>query len=87
MYSTSMMDIRNQPNFESSESDFRTDGLATPENEICGYAPMMINGDDGMASGSGSTMNYEFGSYGMKFFPEVPFKEEIDLMEMIYKNP
>jgi hypothetical protein len=40
-----------------------------------------------MASGSGTTMNYEFGSYGMEFFPEVPLKQEIDLMEMIYKNP
>ncbi len=86
-YSMSMMDNRNQSNFESSESDFGTEGLATPENEICGYVPMTFNGDDGMASGSATTMNYEFGSYGMEFFPEVPLKQEIDLMEMINKNP
>jgi hypothetical protein len=86
-YSMSMMDIWNQPNFESSESDFRTEDLATPENEICRYVPMMFNGDDGMASGTGTTMNYEFESYGMEFFPEVPLKQELDLMEMINKNP
>jgi hypothetical protein len=86
-YSMSMMDIRNQPNFESSENDFRTEGLAIPENEICGFVPMTFNGNDGMASGSGTMMNYEFGSYGMEFFPEVPLKQEIDLMEIIYKNP
>ncbi|RHN45604.1 putative transcription factor MYB-HB-like family [Medicago truncatula] len=86
-YSTSMMDIKNQLNFESSKSDFRTEGLTTPENKICEYVPMMFNGDDGMASGSGTTMNYEFGSYGIEFFPEVPLNQEIDLMEMINKNP
>jgi myb proto-oncogene protein len=95
-----MMNIENQQNFESSESDYNSEGLATPEDEIEGYVPMMFNDtiDDGMASGSGTTMNYEFGSYGMAggsgtgttmnydFCPEVAMKQELDLMEMIYGN-
>ncbi|WJX75866.1 hypothetical protein P8452_59353 [Trifolium repens] len=95
---TNMMNIENQQNFESSESDYTSEGLATPEDEIEGYVPMMFNDtiDDGMASGSGTTMNYEFGSYGMAggsgttmnydFCPEVAMKQELDLMEMIYGN-
>ncbi|PNX86947.1 transcription factor MYB 98-like protein, partial [Trifolium pratense] len=97
-----MMNIENQQNFESSESDYISEGLATPEDEIEDYVPMMFNGtaDYGMASGSGSgsgtAMNYDFGSYGMasgsgtamnyEFYPEVPMKQELDLMEMIYRN-
>ncbi|XP_045797863.1 transcription factor MYB118-like [Trifolium pratense] len=97
-----MMNIENQQNFESSESDYISEGLATPEDEIEHYVPMMFNGtaDYGMASGSGSgsgtAMNYDFGSYGMasgsgtamnyEFYPEVPMKQELDLMEMIYRN-
>ncbi|RHN45260.1 putative transcription factor MYB-HB-like family [Medicago truncatula] len=77
--SLSMMNIGNQPNYESSESDFFSEGLTTPEDEIGGYVPMMFNDDDGMASG--------FGSNGMEFFPEIPKKQEIDLMEKIYRNP
>ncbi|MCH96395.1 transcription factor MYB98-like, partial [Trifolium medium] len=93
-----LMNIENQQNFESSESDYNSEGLATPEDEIEDYVPMMFNGtaDYGMASGSGTTMNYDFGSYGMasgsgttmnyEFYPEVPMKQELDLMEMIYRN-
>jgi myb proto-oncogene protein len=93
-----MMKIENQQNFESSESDYNSEGLATPEDEIEGYVPMMFNDtiDDGMASGSGTAVNYEFGSYGMAggsgttmnydFCPEVAMKQELDLMEMIYGN-
>nr|QSD99758.1 MYB family transcription factor [Melilotus albus] len=85
--STSMTNIGNQSNFESSESDFSSKDLANPEEEIDGYVPMMDHHDDGMARGSGTTMSYEFGTYGMEFFHEVPMKQEIDLMNMIYKNP
>ncbi|GAU13088.1 hypothetical protein TSUD_173880 [Trifolium subterraneum] len=83
----------------SSESDYNSEGLATPEDEIQSYAPMVFNGtstDDGIASGSGTAMNYGLGSYGMasgsgttmnyEFYPEVPMKQELDLMEMIYRN-
>ncbi|RHN45263.1 putative transcription factor MYB-HB-like family [Medicago truncatula] len=77
--SPSMMNIGNQPNYESSESDFFSEGLTTPEDGIGGYVPMMFNDDDGMASG--------FRSNGMEFFPEIPIKQEIDLMEKIYSNP
>nr|QSD99587.1 MYB family transcription factor [Melilotus albus] len=66
--SLSMMNLGNHSNFESSQSDFSSEGLTTSKEEIDGYVPMMFNGDDGMASGSGTTMNNEFGSYGMKFF-------------------
>nr|QSD99571.1 MYB family transcription factor [Melilotus albus] len=55
--------------YEISESVFSFEGLATPTEELGGNMEMMLNGDDGMASGSG-TMNYEFESYGTEFFPE-----------------
>jgi hypothetical protein len=95
---TNMMSIENQRSFESSESDYTSEGLATPEDEIEGYVPMMFNDtiDDGMASGSGTAVNYEFGSYGMAggsgttmnydFYHEVAMKQELDLMEIIYGN-
>jgi len=78
--SMSMLNIENQPNYESSESDFFSEGLTTQEEEIGGYVPMMFNDDDdGMASGSGSNR--------MEFFPEIPIKQKIDLMEKIYRSP
>lgn len=52
---------------ESSKSGFSSDGLATSEDET-GYVPMMQNGgDDG-------GMNYDYGSYAMELFPNVPLK-------------
>ena len=73
------MSMMNIGNYESSESDFFSEGLTTLEEEIGGYVPMMFNDDDGMASG--------FGSNGTEFFPEIPIKQEIDLMEKIYRSP
>nr|QSD99595.1 MYB family transcription factor [Melilotus albus] len=85
--SMSMMNIGNPPNFESSNSNLSSKSLAAPEKEIDGYVPMIFNGDDGIVYGSDTAMNYEFGSYGMEFFHEVHMKQEMDLMEMIYKSP
>ncbi|CAI8612306.1 unnamed protein product [Vicia faba] len=90
--SISRTNIGNQLNFNnangSSESGFSSGGLAThPEGEIEGYVPVMVNGgDDGMGNGL-RAMHYDYGSYAMEFFPEVPMKQEIDLMKMFYKNP
>ncbi|XP_050914522.1 uncharacterized protein LOC127129356 isoform X2 [Lathyrus oleraceus] len=89
--SISMMTIGNQLSFNNfngrSEGGFRSQGFATPRGEIEGYVPMIVNGgDDGIGNGSGA-MNYDYGSYAMEFFPEVPLKQEIDLMKMFYKNP
>nr|QSD99598.1 MYB family transcription factor [Melilotus albus] len=89
--STSMMNIGYQTNFDNtntnfdlchdrygiSESGFSSGGLATPVEEVGGNVAMMVNGDDEMASGSG-TMNYEFGSYEMEFFSEfLPYRDDL----------
>ncbi|XP_058741171.1 transcription factor MYB98-like [Vicia villosa] len=83
--SISRMNIENQLNFNNANGS--SGGLAArPEGEIEGYVPMMVNsGDDGMGNGFGA-MNCDYGSYGMKFFPEVPMNQEIDLMKMFCKN-
>lgn len=65
---------------KSSESDFFSEGLSTPKDEIGGYVPLMFNDDD-------DRMKNGFGSNGMEFFPKIPIKQEIDLMEKIYSNP
>ncbi|CAK8541236.1 unnamed protein product [Lathyrus sativus] len=81
--SISRMNIGNQPSFNNG---FRSQGLATPGGETEAYVPMMVNGgDDGMGNGSGA-MSYDYDSYAMEFFPEVPLKQEIDLMKMFHKN-
>nr|QSD99572.1 MYB family transcription factor [Melilotus albus] len=76
--SMSMMNMGIQPNFESSNrnSDLSSKSLDAPEKVIDGYV-----------CGSDTTMNYEFGSYGMEFFHEVHMKQEMDLMKMIYNSP
>nr|QSD99564.1 MYB family transcription factor [Melilotus albus] len=63
--------------YEISESGFSSGGLATPVEEVGGNVAMMVNGDDEMASGSG-TINYEFWSYEMEFFPEfLPYRDDL----------
>nr|QSD99590.1 MYB family transcription factor [Melilotus albus] len=85
--SMNMPNIGNQSNLQIVENDFSSKGLVTPNEENDGYVPMIFNGDGGKESGFGTTMHHEFGSYGLQFFPEIPMKQEIDLMKMIYRNP
>ena len=82
--STNMMNIGYQTNFnntntnpglshvgyEFSECGVNFEGLVTSMEELGGNVTMMLNGDDGMASGSG-TMSHEIGLYQMEFFPHV----------------
>nr|QSD99574.1 MYB family transcription factor [Melilotus albus] len=72
---TNMMNILHKTNFDNtntnlglsnvlyeiSESGFSSEGFVTPVEELGGNLAMMLNGDEGIGSGS-STMNYEFGS-------------------------
>ena len=52
---------------EISESVFSSKSLATQVEKLGGNVAMMLNGDDEMTNGSGTT-NIEFGSYGIEFF-------------------